>query len=117
MKMLFQRIRNWFRSKFREDWKLKIIDGDSLPERIPKNTLILAREGDEDWCAGMLCPCGCGEVIELMLIPEATPHWRLIAGPDDKPSLKPSVWRITGCRSHFWLRRGNIEWCEAHHDD
>lgn len=59
------------------------------------------------------CPCGCGDVIELMLIPEATPHWRLIIGTDKKPSLKPSVWRNTGCRSHFWLRGGSVEWCKS----
>ncbi|MDM9644782.1 DUF6527 family protein [Rhizobium sp. S163] len=30
----------------------------------------------------------------------------------DRPTLHPSVWRNSGCRSHFWVRRGRIAWCD-----
>ena len=29
---------------------LEIVEGDSLPARLPRRDLVLAREGDEDWC-------------------------------------------------------------------
>jgi hypothetical protein len=88
-----------------------VTEGDSLPKRLPGRNLVLARDGDEDWCVGMRCPCGCGETIELLLIREAKPRWDLLVDPSGRPSLKPSVWLQTGCRSHFWLRRGRVEWC------
>jgi len=30
----------------------------------------------------------------------------------ERPSLKPSIWLQGGCRSHFWVRRGRVEWCD-----
>ena len=92
---------------------LQIVTGDSLPLTIPQNTIILARDGDEDWCVGFLCPCGCGTTIELLLVPEATPRWSINVDRDGLVSLFPSVWLDSGCRSHFWVKRGKIEWCES----
>jgi hypothetical protein len=105
----------WLRcawDKFGPRRGLQVVEGDSLPERLPRRDLALAREGDEDWCVGMRCPCGCGETIELLLIREAKPRWDLLVDPSGRPSLKPSVWLQRGCRSHFWLRHGRVEWCD-----
>ncbi|WP_319003147.1 DUF6527 family protein [Acidovorax radicis] len=59
----------------------------------------------------MKCPCGCGRILELLLIPEAHPRWKLTVDSGGRPTLHPSVWVKDGCRSHFWLRQGQIEWC------
>lgn len=91
---------------------LHVIAGDSLPKRLPRRNIILARDGGEDWCVGMRCPCGCGKTIELLLIQEARPRWDLSIDSKTRPSLSPSVWVQTGCRSHFWVRRGRVEWCD-----
>jgi Family of unknown function (DUF6527) len=91
--------------------KLQIVQGDSLPARLPRRDLVLARDDDEDWCIGMHCPCGCGYVIELLVIPEAKPRWDLNVDAKGRPSLSPSVWLQKGCRSHFWLHEGRIKWC------
>ena len=104
---------------FRRNWariaphrNLRIIEGDSLPPRLPRRDLVLARDGDEDWCVGMRCPCGCGRTIELLIIPEAKPRWDLSVDDKGRPSLSPSVWLQKGCRSHFWLRGGRVRWCD-----
>jgi Family of unknown function (DUF6527) len=105
----------WLRrawDKFGPRRVLKVVEGDSLPKVLPRRDLVLAREGNEDWCVGMRCPCGCGETIELLLIREAKPRWDLLVDQSGRPSLKPSVWLQHGCRSHFWLRRGRVEWCD-----
>src|ERR1700677_3223757 len=81
--------------------RLQIVEGDSLPAHLPRRDLVLARDGDEDWCVGMRCPCGCGSVIELLVIPEAKPRWNLNVDAKGRPSLSPSVWVQRGCRSHF----------------
>ncbi|WP_248306350.1 DUF6527 family protein [Devosia oryzisoli] len=60
----------------------------------------------------MRCPCGCGATIELMVIPEARPRWSITTDAQRRPTLHPSVWRKTGCKSHFWVREGRIQWCD-----
>jgi hypothetical protein len=58
-----------------------------------------------------LCPCGCGSVVTLSLQSVHRPHWRLTKTLAGHPTLYPSIWRDTGCLSHFWLRGGRIAWC------
>src|SRR3546814_19102415 len=93
--------------------RLRIIDGDSLPPCLPRRDIVLARDDGEDWCVGMRCPCGCGHVIELLVVPEAKPRWDILVDPKGLPTLSPSVWLQKGCRSHFWLRNGRVHWCCA----
>jgi len=57
------------------------------------------------------CPCGCDSVVTLSLQPVHQTHWRLARTHAGRPTLYPSVWRDTGCLSHFWLRDGRISWC------
>jgi len=92
--------------------RLRIVEGDSLPERLPWRDVVLARDGDEDWCVGMRCPCGCGRTIELLVIAEAKPRWDISIDRKRRPSLSPSVWLQKGCRSHFWLKAGRVRWCD-----
>ncbi|MDP2762640.1 MAG: DUF6527 family protein [Sideroxyarcus sp.] len=89
---------------------LTILQGDALPEKLPWRGLLLLRDGGEDWCVGLKCPCGCRQRIELPLIKEANPRWKLRVEPDGTPTLVPSVWLQDGCRSHFFVRCGKVEW-------
>ena len=91
--------------------RLTVVKGDSLPSKMPIRAIILAKDGNEDWCVGMQCPCGCGRTIELLVIDEAMPRWNYSVDSDGHPSLHPSVWLNNGCRSHFWLKNGRINWC------
>ncbi|WP_291384342.1 DUF6527 family protein [Devosia sp.] len=91
--------------------KLIVVDCDVLPPVLPRRNLVLTRDDGEDWSVGMRCPCGCGETIELMVIPEAKPRWSISADHFQRPTLHPSVFRKSGCRSHFWVKRGRIIWC------
>ena len=92
--------------------KVTIIEGDTLPNRLPRWNLALARENGEDWCIGMRCPCGCGQQLEMMLLKEVKPRWDARVNSRGQVSLHPSVWLRTGCRSHFWMREGKVIWCE-----
>ena len=91
--------------------KIKTIEGDTPPDRLPLRNIVLAREDDEDWAVGFMCPCGCGKNLELLLIKEASPNWMLTIDASNRPTLRPSVWLKSGCRSHFWVRNGKIFWC------
>lgn len=63
-----------------------------------------------DWGLVLACPCGCRESIELNLLPETRPRWGVTEHWDATISVNPSIWRTEGCRSHFWIRSGVVEW-------
>lgn len=103
----------WFRQlceRLRAQRSMIVIQGDALPAQMPKRALVLLREDGEDWSVGMLCPCGCKQRVELPLIREVKPSWRLTLEQDGSPTLLPSVWLREGCRSHFFLKRGRVQW-------
>mgnify|MGYP005854515883 CR=1 FL=1 len=90
--------------------KLIVINSDSLPDRLPLRSIMLARDGTEDWCIGFKCPCGCGRTIELLVVEEAKPRWDYKVDENGWISLVPSVWLNTGCKSHFWIKNGRVHW-------
>lgn len=53
------------------------------------------------------CPCGCGELVTINLDKRVGPSWRLTR-KKDSVSLNPSVWRESGCRSHFILWNNRV---------
>ena len=59
--------------------------------------------------AAHLCACGCGEKVRTPLGPT---EWKLTEAPNG-PTLYPSIgnWQQP-CRSHYWIRRGEIVWAE-----
>lgn len=91
--------------------QLIVCKGDTPPNNLKSRDLYLAREDDENWAIALNCPCGCGDRIELQLIPELSPNWRLVSNNQKFPTLHPSIWRTTGCKSHFWVKKGHIHWC------
>ena len=54
------------------------------------------------------CPCGCGEEFPINLDPRAGPAWHLYGSSDTSLSLFPSVWRESGCKSHYIIWRDKI---------
>ena len=102
----FRRGASWWRS----DMVVAPAAGDRLPCTIPALRVVHLIDNGVSWAAGLNCPCGCGDVIELMLLADVDPRWTLEIDDLDRPSLTPSVWRTVGCRSHFWVRRGQVEW-------
>lgn len=57
----------------------------------------------------MACPCGCGDVITVNLDKRADKAWRIYLRPAGL-TLYPSVWRDTGCESHFVVWNDRILW-------
>lgn len=84
---------------------------DDLPDQPSPFVVYIAGSGENVWAASMVCPCGCEEIIELNLLKQVRPQWQVSEDPDGSVSIHPSVWRNSGCRSHFILRQGAIHWC------
>lgn len=59
----------------------------------------------------MACPDGCGEQLTVNLDGRTGPAWRFYQ-EGSNVSLFPSVWRDTGCGSHFIVWRSRIYWCD-----
>jgi hypothetical protein len=93
------------------DERYRLARVEDLPDAPAARTLYIVGEEPHAWAAAMLCPCGCGDPIQLSLLEEASPSWRVIKEEDNTMSLMPSVWRRKGCQSHFFLHHGKILWC------
>lgn len=89
---------------------------DEFPDLLKPSTLYVAGEDLHTWAAALLCPCGCGAVIELNLLRQASPCWSVRHHRDGSVSLMPSIWRSKGCRSHFFIRNSKIDWCRFDSD-
>lgn len=76
-----------------------------------QHRLVIVR-GDTDKWALMRCPCGCGERLQLSLARDRKPKWRVEVDRFGRPTLAPSVRMQDGCRAHFRLRNGRVEWCK-----
>ena len=81
-----------------------------LPDILDPKCIYLVGSASVPWFAALLCPCRCGGVIRLSLLNNDHPRWRARRHFTGTVTLEPSVWRKTGCRSHFLVRRGRIVW-------
>jgi len=108
---IWRNVRGWFGP--RRERPLKTVTVEELPDRLDAKTVYVAGENGHVWFVAMLCPCGCGETLQVSLLADVRPRWSLTQHQDETISLRPSVWRQVGCRSHFFLVRGRIQWCEG----
>ena len=111
MQTFFRRLHNAMR-RMRGNYRLQRVE--DLPETLRPDIIYAVADAREaPWAAALICPCGCAAVIQLSLVPGGGPSWRLSRDWLRRPALYPSVWRVRGCRSHFWLRRGVVTWVRA----
>jgi hypothetical protein len=98
----------WFKKKRKPQYTgVSVLD---IPETLQVNKIYVVGEKQNKWVALMICPCGCTQTIQLNLLSEATPCWRITIHRSKAVTVRPSVWRITGCKSHFTLIKGNLNW-------
>jgi hypothetical protein len=81
------------------------------PTELVPRVLYVTSAGEKPAFGFMRCPCGCGETLHLRFAGERRPRWRVTADAGGRASLTPSVWRSTGCKSHFILSAGRVQWC------
>lgn len=110
-------LKHWWHSlqrylkSFTPPMTVLVVEEDLFPKKLPRGRVVLLND-DGPYAVGLLCPCGCGESIELMVMEGIRPRWDIQIDEFNRPTLHPSVWKKTGCCSHFWLKRGRIVWCE-----
>lgn len=110
--MFFKEALSWFVWLFTgKKSPYKTVYIEELPDQLKKNHIYVLGEREHLWEAAILCPCGCGETLHMSLHREGRPRWKVEKHKNGTVSLYPSVWRKVGCRSHFYFRKGYIEWC------
>lgn len=105
---------NWLWRKLRQWIGLREfvvpVEVEDLPDSLEPNKLYLIGSPMQPWSAALICPCGCRAVIQLSLIKNDDPRWTLSYDEIRSATLHPSIWRLKGCRSHFFVRRNEIIW-------
>lgn len=110
MKWLTQ-VCKWLSRLFGKKKKLHYVKVEELPDDFDADKIYLLGEAKYMWSVAMKCPCGCGETLQMNLLPETRPRWDVSTHWNRTVTLHPSVWRKVGCRSHFFLKKGRIVWC------
>ncbi|WP_222374631.1 DUF6527 family protein [Rhizobium leguminosarum] len=87
------------------------LDMPAPEELLPGLAVVVGPNERPKWVT-FACPSGCGTPILLSLNPARRPRWAVSSDWLGRPSLEPSVRRTDGCRCHFWMRRGRIDWCK-----
>jgi len=101
-------IKNFYRNLFRK--KYSLIFSNEVPVELGDNIIYICDE-NQAWIMSFKCPCGCDNDVHLNLLNDANPKW-IYKITNSKLTVFPSIDRVCRCRSHFWIRKGKIHWCD-----
>ncbi len=102
---------NLLKDKIQEKDKVYVgIDCSDIPREILDERVYIVGDDGKKWLAIMICPCGCKTNIQLSLLKEVRPRWRVQFTNKKRVTIRPSIRRTTGCKSHFNLINGRVHW-------
>jgi hypothetical protein len=111
---MFQKLYKWFiRLFFKREldtetqYKFQFVT--EIPDIAKKNILYFIGNEGYYWQFVMLCPCGCNSLLHMNLMDDYDPYWSYQIH-DDLITVTPSIDRVVGCKSHFFVREGRIVW-------
>ncbi len=90
---------------------IRVADDDDIPNTLPRGLVFIVGTKGQEWLAVMTCPCGCDARLHLNLLKAQKPSWSWLIDTDKTVTLCPSVNRLAGCKSHFFLTEGRVQWC------
>lgn len=105
-----KKLRNWIKGLFKKKYKYSLVS--DIPDLIESNFIYIIENNGYQWQIVMLCPCGCKKTLHMNLMKEHKPYWSFEIDKRKRISLSPSVHRIIGCKSHFFVRKSVIIWCQ-----
>jgi len=107
---MFRKLYKWLLKLFRKERLYSYQFVDDVPDKLKSGTAYLVSNQGYVWQCVMLCPCGCNQILYTNLMEEYHPYWKYML-KGKTISLRPSIDRLVGCRSHFFLTDGKIIWC------
>jgi hypothetical protein len=104
----------WFKNKYRlsgaPHFKIEMVS--EFPWLVKGNTIFIVKDGKEADTLIFKCPCGCGTDIYLNLLKDTRPNWNYYI-TKEKITIVPSIWKTTGCQSHFYIEGGITIWLKS----
>lgn len=115
--IFFRNIAKWFRQKysFYTSPKFQFETVEDTPSFIPEKKIFIVDEGTAESLV-FKCPCGCKADIHLNLLKDARPLWNYRISKKGNITISPSIRRKVGCKSHFFITNGKIDWCDKWND-
>jgi hypothetical protein len=87
-----------------------IIQVEDFPDEVKSGYIYVVGEEGYKWVLAFKCPCGCNDIIQLNLLKETKPSWKIIQHRNGTYSISPSVDRFVNCKSHFTINNGLVSW-------
>jgi len=109
---MLRKLIKWLKSLFKKERIYDYEFVDDVPNRFKIRTIYIIGNEEYYWQIVMLCPCGCKKILHMNLMEDYAPYWRYEFDKRNRITLCPSVHRIVGCKSHFFIRKGTISWCK-----
>lgn len=101
----------WLRIIRKPDFVARIVPTHPVPEATKVGQVLIVSALNYKKWACFQCPEGCGEIIQLSLSQLRRPRWIVSIDWLGRPTINPSIRQLDGCRCHFWVRQGTVEWC------
>jgi hypothetical protein len=105
---MIRKLLKWINSLFIRAYTFEFME--DIPDILNSKVVYFIGHEGYYWQAAMICPCGCKKIIQLNLITDHKPYWKYKIERNKKITLVPSVHRMVGCKSHFFVRNGKIIW-------
>jgi hypothetical protein len=90
-------------------YKVEIIQDNPLLDSLEDNVIYVVMKNLPRWVY-LKCPCGCKEVIMLSLDRNQFPSWTVKQDKFGRATLMPSIRKLDGCKSHFFIKKGKLIW-------
>lgn len=94
-------------------YKIEIINDNPDENDINNNIIYVVKNGELAKWAYLKCPCGCDDSIMLSLNRDTFPSWRIKQDKFGRATISPSVNKLDGCQSHFFIKKGKVVWVHA----
>jgi len=112
--LLINKLLNWFLLFFKNEKQSKKTlytyeFVNDIPEYPKNKTIYLVGENGYFWQMVTICPCGCKSLLHMNLMDEYLPFWKYSIY-EKKITITPSIHRMVGCKSHFFIRKGEVIW-------
>lgn len=89
---------------------LTIPDHPELSDMRPGKIYIVGGKGYQKW-GYFRCPADLSEIVQLSLMENRRPRWKINTDLLGRPTVHPSVRQLDGSFAHFWIKKGKINWC------
>jgi len=108
---MIKKLLRWWKRFFYREKNYRYLFVEEIPERPDSKTIYLITHQGYCWQIVMVCPCGCKKLLYMNAIKDHHPCWKFEIHGRRNISLHPSIHRQVGCKSHFFVHHGKIDWC------